>query len=71
MDSSELEPVDEKRMHERSDCKGLIKWSYFNNSNYFGGELFNPQISQIAQITLNAECRLRNLPGLIPRSLLR
>ena len=32
---------------------------------------FNPQISQIAQITLNAECRLRNLPGLIPRSLLR
>ena len=41
MDSSKLEPVDEKRMHERSDCKGLIKWSYFNNSNSFGGELLN------------------------------
>ena len=41
MDSSKLEPVDEKRTHERSDCKGLIKWSYFNNSKYFGGELLN------------------------------
>ena len=32
---------------------------------------FNPQISQITQIKLIAVCRLRNLPGLIPRSLLR
>jgi hypothetical protein len=28
---------------------------------------FNPQISQITQITMNARWRLRNLPGLIPR----
>lgn len=41
MQSSELEPINEKRMHERSDCKGLIKWSYFNNSDSFGGELLN------------------------------
>jgi hypothetical protein len=31
----------EKRMHDRSDCKGIIKWSYFNNRNYFDGELLN------------------------------
>jgi hypothetical protein len=32
---------------------------------------FNPQISQITQITMNVRWRMRNLPGLIPRSLLR
>jgi hypothetical protein len=32
---------------------------------------FNPQISQITQITKNVRWRLRNLPGLIPRSLQR
>ncbi len=32
---------------------------------------FNPQISQITQITMNVRWRLRNLPGLIPRSLPR
>jgi len=33
--------TDEKRMHERSDCKGIIKWSYFNHSIFFGGKLVN------------------------------
>jgi len=32
---------------------------------------FNPQISQITQIIIDVRKRLRNLPGLIPRSLLR
>ena len=42
MNSEELEPKNsEKRMHERSDCKGIIKWSYFNQSKYFNGELLN------------------------------
>ena len=41
MNNEELEPNDQKRINERSDCKGLIKWSYFNQSNYFDGELFN------------------------------
>jgi hypothetical protein len=36
-----LEPNNEKRMYERSDCKGIIKWSYFNQSNNFNGELLN------------------------------
>jgi len=36
-----LEPNNEKRMHERSDCKGIIRWSYFNQSNNFNGELLN------------------------------
>ena len=31
----------EKRLDERSECKGIIKWSYFNKSNHFGGELLN------------------------------
>jgi len=31
----------------------------------------NPQISQITQITISVRWRLRNLPGLITRSLLR
>lgn len=41
MDNKELEANKEKRMHERSDCKGIIKWSYFNKSNFFNGQLFN------------------------------
>ena len=41
MNNEALEPNNEKRMNERSDCKGIIKWSYFNQSNYFGGELLN------------------------------
>ena len=41
MNKEELEPNNEKRMNERSDCKGIIKWSYFNKSNYFDGELLN------------------------------
>jgi hypothetical protein len=41
MDNEELEPNNEKRMNERSDCKGILKWSYFNQSHYFGGELLN------------------------------
>jgi hypothetical protein len=40
---------------------------------WFGSHLnsVNPQISQITQITMNIWWRLRNLPGLIARSLLR
>lgn len=41
MHDEELEPKKEKRMHERSDCKGIIRWSYFNQSNHFDGELLN------------------------------
>ena len=41
MNTEMLGPNDEKRRHERSGCKGLIKWSYFNHSNYFDGELLN------------------------------
>jgi len=41
MNNEELEQNDEKRINERSDCKGIIKWSYFNRSNYFDGKLFN------------------------------
>jgi len=42
MNYEELESKNsEKRMHERSDCKGIIKWSYFNQSKYFNGELLN------------------------------
>ena len=41
MNKEELEPNNEKRKNERSDCKGIIKWSYFNKSNYFDGELLN------------------------------
>ena len=36
-----LEPKNEKRMNERSDCKGLIEWSYFNQTKSFNGELLN------------------------------
>jgi len=38
---------------------------------YISSKCFNPQISQITQITMNVGLRMRNLPGLIPRSLLR
>ena len=41
MNNGRLGPNNEKRMHERSDCKGIIKWSYFNQDNYFDGELLN------------------------------
>jgi len=41
MNNEELEPNDEKRINERSDCKGIIRWSYFNRSNFFDGKLFN------------------------------
>ena len=41
MNNEELEPNDEKRINERSCCKGIIKWSYFNRSNFFDGKLFN------------------------------
>jgi hypothetical protein len=41
MNNEEFETNIEKRMNERSDCKGIIKWSYFNKSNHFGGELLN------------------------------
>jgi hypothetical protein len=41
MDNEVLEPEIEKRMNERSGYKGIIKWSYFNQNNYFGGELLN------------------------------
>ena len=41
MNIEELEPVKENRIHERSNCKGMIKWSYFNQSNSFDGELLN------------------------------
>jgi hypothetical protein len=34
-------------------------------------DFFNPQISQITQIIMSARWGLRNLAGLIPRSLLR
>ena len=47
---------------------------YFKSTS-FDGEInlieFNPQISQITQIIMNVRWRLRNLPGLIPRSLPR
>ena len=38
MNNEESELKNDKRMHERSNCKGIIKWSY---SNSFDGELFN------------------------------
>jgi len=41
MDNGELETNQEKRKHIRSDRKGLIKWSYFNQSGSFSGELLN------------------------------
>jgi len=41
MNHEELELNNEKRMNERSDCKGIIKWSYFNQNSYFDGELLN------------------------------
>lgn len=41
MNNEEFKTDTEKRMDERSDCKGIIKWSYFNQSNYFDGELLN------------------------------
>jgi len=41
MNDKESDPNQEKRIHERSNCKGLIKWSYFNQSNSFIGELLN------------------------------
>ena len=41
MNHEELQPNDEKRIHDRSDCKGIIKWSYFNHSTFFGGDLLN------------------------------
>ena len=41
MNNEESELKNDKRMHERSNCKGIIKWSYFNQSNYFDGELLN------------------------------
>ena len=41
MNNEEFKTDTEKRLAERSDCKGIIKWSYFNKSNYFGGELLN------------------------------
>ena len=41
MNNEESELKNDKRMHERSNCKGIIKWSYFNRSNYFDGKLFN------------------------------
>jgi len=28
-------------MDGRSNYKGIIKWSYFNHRNFFGGELLN------------------------------
>jgi hypothetical protein len=39
MNHGELQPNDEKRIHDRSDCKGIIKWSYFNHRTFFGGDL--------------------------------
>ena len=41
MKNEKLEPNEEKRTHRRSDCKGILKWSYFNNNNSFDGELLN------------------------------
>ena len=41
MNDKESDPNQEKRIYERSNCKGLIKWSYFNQSNSFIGELLN------------------------------
>ena len=41
MHNEGLEPNNEKRMDGRSNCKGIIKWSYFNHRNFFGGELLN------------------------------
>ena len=41
MNDKESSLNQEKRIHERSNCKGLIKWSYFNQSNSFIGELLN------------------------------
>jgi hypothetical protein len=41
MKNEQLEPEKEKRYHRRSGCKGKLKWSYFNKSNSFNGELLN------------------------------
>ena len=41
MNDEGMEPKKEKRMNERSDCKGLIKWSYFNQTIFFNGNLLN------------------------------
>jgi len=41
MNGEELEPNKEKRLHNRSNCKGMIKWSYFNKRNSYDGELLN------------------------------
>lgn len=41
MDKQQSAPSTERRKHERSDCKGRIKWSYFNHSNFFEGDLLN------------------------------
>ena len=50
----------------------VIKISLYRYDNKeFKKKGINPQISQISQIKLIAVCRIRNLPGLIPRSLLR
>ena len=41
MNNDDLEPNKEKRLHQRSDCKGMIKWSYYNQSNGYDGKLLN------------------------------
>ena len=41
MNNEGLEPNNEKRMDGRSNCKGIIKWSYFNHRNFFDGKLLN------------------------------
>jgi len=49
--------------------KAANGWHFFRLLVGFDPQI--SQISQITQITKNVQWRLRNLPGLIPRSLLR
>jgi hypothetical protein len=50
-------------------CSSLFLHNYLKLAAL--GWFFNPQISQISQITVKMWWGLRNLTGLIPRSLLR
>lgn len=60
MNNERLEPNNEKRMDGRSDCKGIFKWSYFNHSNFFGGELLN--FSQKG-FYFETSCVFRSIPA--------
>jgi hypothetical protein len=36
-----FEPDKEKRMSERYNCEAIIKWSYFNNDQFFDAKVYN------------------------------